>query len=52
LQGITLISAGLALLGAGINLLYLRIFKTMNPWALMSGGLLYAVFLGAIFLKA
>ena len=51
LQGITLISAGLALLGAGTNLLFLRLFKTMNPYVLMTGGLLYAVFLGAVFLK-
>jgi cation:H+ antiporter len=50
LQGITLVSAGLALLGAGINLLVLRIYKKMNPWVLMTGGLLYAVFIGALFL--
>jgi cation:H+ antiporter len=51
LHGITLVSAGLALLGAAINLLYLRLFKTMNPFVLMAGGLLYAVFLGAVFFK-
>jgi len=51
LEGITLISAGLALLGAGVNLAALRIFKVMNPYILMTGGVLYAVFLCVIFLK-
>jgi len=52
LHGMTIVSAVLALSGAGINLLWLKIFKRINPFILMSGGLLYGVFLlFLIFLK-
>ena len=45
LHGITVVSAILALSGALINLLWLKIFKRMNPFVLMFGGVLYAVFI-------
>jgi cation:H+ antiporter len=50
LQGMTVVSAVLALLSAFINLLWLKTFKHMNPFMLMSGGVLYLVFIGALFL--
>jgi cation:H+ antiporter len=50
LQGMTVVSAVLAIASALINLLWLKIFKTLNPFMLMSGGVLYLVFLGALFL--
>jgi cation:H+ antiporter len=49
LQGMTVVSAVLALTSAFANLLWLKIFKRMNPIMLMSGGLLYLVFIGALF---
>jgi cation:H+ antiporter len=49
LQGMTVVSAVLALLSAFLNLLWLKIFKTMNPLMLMTGGILYLVFIGALF---
>ena len=50
LEGLTVVSAVLALTSAFINLLWLKVFKTMNPFMLMSGGALYLVFAGALFL--
>jgi cation:H+ antiporter len=50
LRGMTVVSAVLALFSAFANLLWLRIFKRMSPIMLMSGGLLYLVFIGALFL--
>ena len=49
LQGMTVVSAVLALSSAFANLLWLKIFGRMNPIMLMSGGLLYLVFIGALF---
>jgi cation:H+ antiporter len=49
LKGMTVVSAVLALSSAFLNLLWLKIFKTMNPVMLMSGGILYAVFIVALF---
>ena len=43
LHGITVVSAILALTGAGINLLWVFLFKRMNPFVLMFGGVLYGV---------
>jgi cation:H+ antiporter len=50
LQGITLVSAILALAGAAINLAWLKTFKHMNPFVLMAGGVLYIVFMCFVFL--
>lgn len=50
LQGMTVVSAVLGLTSAFANLLWLKIHKTMNPFMLMSGGVLYLVFIGALFL--
>jgi cation:H+ antiporter len=49
LQGITLVSAALALIGAAINLVWLKVFKRMNPTVLMLGGILYLIFLCFVF---
>jgi cation:H+ antiporter len=49
LQGMTVVSAVLALSSAFLNLLWLKLFKTMNPFMLMIGGALYLVFIGALF---
>lgn len=48
LSGITLLTAILALLSAIINLAWVKIKKTINPFILMLGGILYAVFLIAV----
>jgi cation:H+ antiporter len=50
LRGMTVVSAVLALSSALLNLLWLRVFKTMNPFMLMAGGALYCVFVAALFL--
>ncbi len=50
LRGIILVSAALALAGAAINLVWLKIFKHLNPYVLMAGGALYAVFICCVFL--
>lgn len=50
LEGLTLVSAALALFGAAINLVWLKIFKRMVPSILMLGGILYIVFLCFVFL--
>ena len=49
LQGMTVVSAVLALSSAFLNLLWLKLFKTMNPFMLMISGALYLVFIGALF---
>jgi len=49
LKGMTVVSAVLALSSAFLNLLWLKVFKTMNPFMLMAGGLLYGVFIVALF---
>jgi len=49
IRGITMVSAVLALTGAAINLAWLKIFKRMNPYVLMAGGVLYAIFLLFVF---
>lgn len=45
LNGLTLISAILALLSATINLIWIRIKKNVNPFVLLSGGAFYIIFL-------
>jgi cation:H+ antiporter len=49
LRGMTVVSAMLALSSAFLNLLWLKLFKTLNPFMLMTGGALYLVFIGALF---
>jgi cation:H+ antiporter len=49
LHGMTLVSAGLALSGAAINLIWIKIFKSLNPYILMTGGLLYGIFIISLF---
>ena len=48
LTGITMISAIIALLAATLNLLWVKIKKTVNPFVLLFGGVLYAIFLLAV----
>lgn len=48
LSGITLLTAILALLSAIINLVWVKAKKAINPFILMLGGILYAVFLIAV----
>jgi cation:H+ antiporter len=45
LTGITMVSAILALSSGLITLLWLKIFKSLNPYILMTGGVCYGVFL-------
>lgn len=45
LDGVTLISAVLAFVSAGVNLAYVKIYKHVNPYALLFGGVLYIIFL-------
>lgn len=49
LQGITLVSAVLALCSGVITLAWLKVFKSLSPFILMFGGILYAVFLLNVF---
>ena len=46
--GVTLVSAGLALISGAIAVFWLRIKKTLNPNILMIGGLLYCVFVAFV----
>ena len=50
LKGITMVSAILAFLSALLNLAWVKIKKSVNPVALLFGGVLYLIFLGYIFL--
>lgn len=45
LTGITLVSAIIAIVSGLINLVWLKFRKTVNPYMLLSGGILYAIFL-------
>lgn len=49
LTGVTMVSAVLALTAAIANLVWLKVKRTINPFMLMSGGLLYLVFILYIF---
>lgn len=49
LRGITLVSAALALSSGLITLIWLKVFKKLNPFILLVGGILYAIFLLHIF---
>lgn len=49
LTGITMVSAVIALVAAILNLAWVKIRKTVNPFALLFGGVLYAVFLLYVF---
>jgi cation:H+ antiporter len=48
IHGITLASAILALLSGAVNLVWLRVFKTLNPFVLLSGGLFYLIFVALL----
>ncbi|WP_045168385.1 sodium:calcium antiporter [Caldicellulosiruptor morganii] len=50
LKGITMVSAILAFVSALLNLLWVKIKKSVNPVALLFGGVLYLIFLGYVFL--
>lgn len=45
LEGITMISAVLALISGVLNLLWVKTTKTINPFVLMFSGVLYAIFI-------
>lgn len=45
LDGVTMISAILAFTSAILNLLWIKVRRTVNPFALMFGGLLYLIFI-------
>lgn len=49
LTGITMLASVFALTSAIINLVWIRTMKTVNPYVLMSGGILYAIFILNIF---
>lgn len=49
LKGVTLVSAGIAILSGLANYVYLKVKKTLNPYMLLTGGLFYLVFIGYIF---
>jgi cation:H+ antiporter len=51
LRGPTLVSAACALGMASITLIGVRIAKSLSPFLLLGGGVLYAVFLCAVFLR-
>jgi cation:H+ antiporter len=50
IRGITMVSALLALAAAAVNLTWLKVFKRMNPYVLMGGGVFYAIFLFHVFI--
>lgn len=50
LNGVTIVSALLALISASVTLLWLKITKTLNPFILLSGGIFYVVFLVYVFI--
>jgi cation:H+ antiporter len=49
LTGITLVSAVIAIFAAAFNLAWIKTRKTINPFTLLFGGVLYAIFLIYIF---
>lgn len=49
LTGVTLVSAVIAILAAVLNLSWIKIRKSVNPFTLLFGGVLYTVFLFYIF---
>jgi cation:H+ antiporter len=49
LRGITLVSASIALGSGLINLIWLKVFKQLNPFVLMLGGILYTFFILCVF---
>lgn len=49
LTGITMLSAVLALTSAALNLSWIKITKSMNPYVLLGSGALYAIFLINVF---
>jgi cation:H+ antiporter len=51
LKGLTLVSAMFALGAALLNLIWIRVTKSVNAWFLMATGAVYFVFLAWIFVK-
>ncbi len=49
LQGITILSAVIALSAALINLIWIKVFKTVNAYVLLFGGVLYGIFIYVVF---
>jgi len=49
LKGITMVSAILAFSSAVLNLLWVKIKKSVNPFALLFGGVLYIIFIAYVF---
>jgi cation:H+ antiporter len=49
LEGMTLVSAGLALSSASLIFLWMKIFKKLTPVMLLTGGVMYAIFICALF---
>jgi cation:H+ antiporter len=51
LEGVTLVSAAIAIASALANYIFLKVRKTLNPYMLMTGGLFYLIFIGYVFLS-
>jgi len=51
LQGVTIVSAELALAAAALNLIWIRITKSFNPYFMLATGALYFLLLVKIFIK-
>lgn len=49
IEGITMVCASLVLISAAINLIWVKIKKEVNPYMLLSGAGLYAIFLVYVF---
>lgn len=49
LEGVTMLSAILAITSAVINLIWVKVRKTVNPFVLMLGGVLYTFFIYKVF---
>ncbi|MEZ0537254.1 sodium:calcium antiporter [Caldicellulosiruptoraceae bacterium PP1] len=50
LKGITMVSAILAFISAVLNLIWVKTRKSINPYALMFGGVLYFIFILYVFI--
>lgn len=51
LTGITMVTAVIAIFAAALNLTWIKVRKTVNPFALLFGGVLYTVFLMCVFIR-
>jgi cation:H+ antiporter len=50
IRGLTLLSAGLVFASTIMNLLWVKRFKTINPFILIASGLMYAIFFIMVFI--